>query len=61
MKKRLLSLLAVLALIFTLAMPAALAADEDTMLETVRVLGILSGDENGNPEPLRLGDPGGVR
>ena len=48
MKKRLLSLLAVLALIFTLAMPAALAADEDTMLETVRVLGILSGDENGN-------------
>ena len=48
MKKRLLSLLAALALVFTLAMPAALAADEDTMLETVRVLGILSGDENGN-------------
>ena len=48
MKKRLLSLLAVLALVFTLAVPVALAADGDTMLETVRVLGILSGDENGN-------------
>lgn len=48
MKKRLLSLLAALALTLSLAAPAALAADEDTMLETVRVLGILSGDENGN-------------
>ena len=48
MKKRLLSLLAALALVLSLAVPAALAADEDTMLETVRVLGILSGDENGN-------------
>ena len=54
MKKRLLSLLAVLALIFTLAAPAALAADGDTMLETIRVLGILSGDENGN---LNLSSP----
>lgn len=48
MKKRLLSLLAALALVLSLAAPVALAADEDTMLETVRVLGILSGDENGN-------------
>lgn len=48
MKKRLLSLLAALALVLSLAVPAALAADGDTMLETVRVLGILSGDENGN-------------
>ncbi|MGN8968299.1 S-layer homology domain-containing protein [Intestinimonas sp. HCP28S3_D6] len=48
MKKRLLSLLAALALVLSLAAPVALAADEDTMLETVQVLGILSGDENGN-------------
>lgn len=48
MKKRLLSLLAAMALALSLATPVALAADEDTMLETVRVLGILSGDENGN-------------
>lgn len=48
MKKRLLSLLAALALALSLSMPVALAADEDTMLETVRVLGILPGDENGN-------------
>lgn len=48
MKKRLLSFLAALALTLSLAAPVALAADEDTMLETVRVLGILSGDENGN-------------
>ena len=48
MKKRLLSLLAALALALSLAAPAALAADGDTMLETIRVLGILSGDENGN-------------
>ena len=48
MKKRILSLLAALALALSLAAPAALAADGDTMLETIRVLGILSGDENGN-------------
>ena len=48
MKKRLLSLLAALALVLSLAVPTALSADGDTMLETVRVLGILSGDENGN-------------
>lgn len=48
MKKRLLSLLAAMALALSLAAPVVLAADEDTMLETVRVLGILSGDENGN-------------
>ena len=49
MKKRLLSVLAALSLVLTLAAPAAWAAvDEDTMLETIRVLGILSGDENGN-------------
>ena len=48
MNKRLLSLLTAMVLALSLAMPAALAADEDTMLETVRVLGILSGDENGN-------------
>ena len=48
MKKRILSLLAALALALSLVAPAALAADGDTMLETIRVLGILSGDENGN-------------
>ena len=48
MKKRILSLLTALCLALSLAAPSALAADEDTMLETVRVLGILSGDENGN-------------
>ena len=45
MKKRLLSLLTALGL--GLAAPAALAVSEDTMLETVQVLGILSGDESG--------------
>ena len=48
MKKRLISLAAALALALSLAVPGALAADGDTMLETVRVLGILSGDETGN-------------
>ena len=48
MKKRLLCLLTVLVLAVSLAGPGALAVDEDTMLETIRVLGILSGDENGN-------------
>ena len=48
MKKRLISLTAALALALSLAVPGALAADGDTMLETVRVLGILSGDENGD-------------
>lgn len=48
MKKRLLCLLTVLALAMSLAGPGALAVDGDTMLETIRVLGILSGDENGN-------------
>ena len=47
MKKRLLCLLAALGLILSLTGPA-LAVDEDTMLETIRVLGILTGDENGN-------------
>ena len=31
-----------MALVLSLSAPVALAADEDTMLETVRVLGILS-------------------
>ena len=48
MKKRLLCLLVVLCLVLSVAGPGALAADEDTMLETIRVLGILSGDESGN-------------
>ena len=48
MKKRLLCLLTVLALAISLTCPGALAVDGDTMLETIRVLGILSGDENGN-------------
>lgn len=47
MKKRLLCLLSALGLILSLTGPA-LAVDEDTMLETIRVLGILTGDENGN-------------
>ena len=55
MKKRLLCLLTALGLALTLAAPAAWAAvDEDTMLETIRVLGILSGDENGS---MRLSAP----
>ena len=54
MKKRLISLTAALALALSLAAPGALAADGDTMLETVRVLGILSGDENGD---LALSSP----
>ena len=54
MKKRLISLTAALALALSLAVPGALAADGDTMLETVRVLGILSGDENGD---LALSSP----
>ena len=54
MKKRLISLTAALALAISLAVPGALAADGDTMLETVRVLGILSGDENGD---LALSSP----
>ena len=48
MKKRLLCLLVVLCLGLSSVSPGVLAADEDTMLETIRVLGILSGDENGN-------------
>lgn len=48
MKKRLLCLLVVLCLVLSVTGPGALAADEDTMLETIRVLGILSGDESGN-------------
>lgn len=48
MKKRLLSLLCALALALSLLPAAALAADEDAMLETVRVLGILTGDESGD-------------
>lgn len=53
MKLRFLSLLTALCLALSLAGPA-LAADGDTQLETVRALGILSGDESGN---LNLGSP----
>ena len=47
MKKRALCLFTALCLTASLAAPA-LAADADTKLETIRVLGILSGDGNGN-------------
>ena len=47
MKLRLFSLCTALCLALCLAGPA-LAADGDTQLETVRVLGILSGDESGD-------------
>ena len=50
-KLRLLALLCALGLALSMAAPA-LAADEDAMLETIRVLGILTGDENGS---LNLG------
>lgn len=53
LKLRFLSLLTALCLALSLAGPA-LAADGDTQLETVRALGILSGDESGN---LNLGSP----
>lgn len=52
MKKRTLCLFTALCLTASLAAPA-LAADADTKLETIRVLGILSGDGNGN---LNLGN-----
>lgn len=47
MKKRLICLLTALCLALALTGPA-LAAEEDTMLETIRVLGILNGDQNGD-------------
>ena len=53
MKQRFCALLAALGLVLSLTGPA-LAADGDTQLETVRALGILSGDESGN---LNLGSP----
>ncbi|WP_141242495.1 S-layer homology domain-containing protein [Flavonifractor sp. An10] len=53
MKLRFLSLLTALCLALSLAAPA-LAADADTRLETIRALGILSGDESGN---LNLSSP----
>ena len=46
MKKRLMSLICAACLLLA-AMPSALAADADTRLETVRALGILRGNENG--------------
>lgn len=48
MKKRLIGLLVILCLVLSAAGPGAMAAEENTMLETIRVLGILSGDESGN-------------
>ena len=54
MKRRLLCLSCLLCLVLSLTAPGALAADQDTMLETIQVLGILSGDQNGN---LNLGSP----
>ena len=53
MKLRLFSLCTALCLALSLTGPA-LAADGDTQLETVRVLGILSGDESGD---LNLSSP----
>ena len=53
MKQRFCALLAALGLALSLTGPA-LAADGDTQLETVRALGILSGDESGN---LNLSSP----
>ena len=53
LKLRFLSLLTGLCLALSLAGPA-LAADADTRLETIRALGILSGDESGN---LNLSSP----
>ena len=53
MKQRFCALLTALGLALSLTGPA-LAADGDTQLETVRALGILSGDESGN---LNLGSP----
>ena len=53
LKLRFLSLLTALCLALSLAGPA-LAADADTRLETIRALGILSGDESGN---LNLSSP----
>lgn len=47
MKKRLMSLICAACLLLA-AMPSALAADADTRLETVRALGILRGNENGD-------------
>lgn len=53
LKLRFLSLLTALCLALSLTGPA-LAADADTRLETIRALGILSGDESGN---LNLSSP----
>ena len=47
MKQRFCTVLAVLSLLLALSAPA-LAVDEDTRLETIRVLGIMTGDENGD-------------
>ncbi|MFQ8758547.1 MAG: hypothetical protein ACLSAF_02800 [Intestinimonas sp.] len=49
MKKRLISLALTLCLALSLGTTGVLAAqDETTALETVKVLGIMVGDENGN-------------
>ena len=54
MKKRLIGLICTACLLLGMASPAALAADADTRLETIRVLGILSGNESGD---LMLSSP----
>ena len=46
MKQRFCALLAALCLLLSCSVPA-LAADDDIRLETIRVLGIMNGDENG--------------
>lgn len=48
MKKKLISLALALCLVCSAALSIAAAAEADTKLETVRVLGILSGDAHGN-------------
>ncbi len=52
--KRLFALITALVLMVGAALPAALAVEDDTKLETIRVLGIMVGDENGD---LSLSSP----
>ena len=54
MKKRLIGLACAACLLLTAAVPAAFAADANTQLETIRILGILSGNETGD---LMLSSP----
>lgn len=48
MKKRILTILLSVCLILSLAVPAMAVNTEDSVIQTVRVLGIMNGDQNGN-------------